>query len=209
MRRLTTSEFIERASKIHQNLYNYDKVEYVNGTTPVCIIDPEYGEFWQKPQNHLAGKGNPQRGRDKVRKLNAPCLETFVRKAQEVHGDLYDYSKVVYKGNKRKVLIIDPDYGEFWQTPSDHLSGNGNPERGLVSRADKRRHTLDEFISKAKEIHGDLYDYSLVDYINSNTKVLIIDPEFGEFWQTPASHLTGRGNPVRAVRELPELRVYN
>ena len=53
--------------------------------------------------------------------------------------------------------------------------------------------TNDEFIEKARKVHGDKYDYSKVKYINSRSKVCIICPEHGEFWQTPAKHLSGHG----------------
>ena len=52
------------------------------------------------------------------------------------------------------------------------------------------------FITKAKIKHGNKYDYSKVEYINSKTKVCIICPEHGEFWQTPKSHLKGDGCPI-------------
>ena len=56
-----------------------------------------------------------------------------------------------------------------------------------------RRLTTEEFIKKAKEVHGDKYDYSKVEYKNTSTKVCIICPEHGEFWQTPNEHLQGHG----------------
>lgn len=56
-----------------------------------------------------------------------------------------------------------------------------------------RKRTTEEFIQKAKEIHGDKYDYSKVNYINTDTKVCIICPEHGEFWQTPYHHLCSKG----------------
>lgn len=58
-----------------------------------------------------------------------------------------------------------------------------------------RRKTTDEFILEAKKKYGDKYDYSKVNYINCKTKVSIICPEHGEFWQTPHLHLNGRGCP--------------
>lgn len=56
-----------------------------------------------------------------------------------------------------------------------------------------RRLTRDEFIFKARKIHGNKYDYSKVDYINNSTDIIIICPEHGEFLQKPGSHLMGRG----------------
>ena len=55
--------------------------------------------------------------------------------------------------------------------------------------------TTDKFIKKAKTIHGNKYDYSKVKYVNNHTKVCIICPIHGEFWQTPMKHLIGRGCP--------------
>ena len=54
-----------------------------------------------------------------------------------------------------------------------------------------RKSTQEEFIAKAREVHGEKYDYSKVEYINNRTKVCIICPIHGEFWQTPSNHLHG------------------
>jgi hypothetical protein len=115
-----------------------------------------------------------------------------------VHGDLYDYSQTVYISSHRKLLIIDPEYGEFWQSPTSHLGGAGSPARNGGVKL-----TNSLFIKKAKEVHGDLYDYSRTEYINSKVKVLIIDPEYGEFWQDPSSHLQGVGCPRRTSNVTP------
>lgn len=56
-----------------------------------------------------------------------------------------------------------------------------------------RRKTTEEFILDAKRVHGNKYDYSKVEYINNETKVCIICPIHGEFWQTPNKHLLGKG----------------
>lgn len=54
--------------------------------------------------------------------------EEFIRRAREVHGKKYDYSKVEYKNCETKVCIICPKHGEFWQTPSKHLCDRGCPK---------------------------------------------------------------------------------
>lgn len=118
---------------------------------------------------------------------------TFIIKAREKHGDKYDYSKVSYVNSSTKVTIICPKHGEFEQTPENHLSGQGCPKCANDLTADRCRMTTEEFINKAREIHGNKYDYSKVEYINSQSKVCIICPEHGEFWQTPHGHLKGCG----------------
>ena len=121
-------------------------------------------------------------------------LSEWITKARIVHGDKYDYNKVVYLGNKNKVIIICPEHGEFMQTPSHHTNrGQGCPKCGKLSMALKQSISTDSFISKAKLIHKDKYDYSLVEYVNCKTKVTIICPIHGEFEQAPNNHLSGGG----------------
>ena len=123
--------------------------------------------------------------------------DEFIREAQSIHHNKYDYSKVEYVNNKTKVCIICPEHGEFSQTPSDHLNGKGCPQCAGNVRCDK-----DTFIEKAKRIHNDRYDYSKVEYVNAHTKVCIICPEHGEFWQTPNNHLNGNGCPLCKNRKI-------
>ena len=53
--------------------------------------------------------------------------------------------------------------------------------------------TTEEFIAKAKAVHGDRYDYSKVEYVGTKTKICIICKEHGEFLQSPKKHLLGQG----------------
>ena len=115
--------------------------------------------------------------------------EQFIEESINVHEDKYDYSKVVYNGAHTKVCIICKKCGnEFWQTPSHHLNGSNCPKCTFHYTK-----STQEFINDSKKIHGDKYDYSKVEYINSKTKVCIICPEHGEFWQLPTNHLQGKG----------------
>ena len=107
----------------------------------------------------------------------------FVNRGNEMHNNLYDYSHVVYKNMHTKVKIIDPEYGEFEQTPMGHIQhGQGHPLRGHKKAADKRRMSLTEFISLANKVHKNFYDYSKVEYKHCDKPVCIIDPDYGEFY---------------------------
>lgn len=127
-----------------------------------------------------------------MRKLS---IEEFIKKAQEVHGDKYDYSKVEYVNSRTKVCILCPKHGEFLQTPSEHIQGRGCP-----FCAGHKKYSLNEFIIKANHIHANKYSYSKVNYINNKTKVCIICPKHGDFWQKPNSHLSGAGCPICAQK---------
>ena len=184
-KRFTKEDFIERAKKVHGDKYDYSKVEYINSETKVCIICPIHGEFWQRPADHIRGVGcRFCYGNEKMSK------EIFIEKAKKIHGNKYDYSKVVYNGNKTKVCIICPIHGEFWQRPNDHLSGYACPYCG-----NNLKKTTEQFIDDARKVHGNKYDYSKTKYIDAHTKVCIICSKHGEFWQEPANHINGSNCP--------------
>lgn len=134
--------------------------------------------------------------------------EEFVKRAKEVHGEKYDYSKVEYVNNKTKVCIICPEHGEFWQDPYNHLKGVGCPVCGKNRQVQKRTKDTDWFISRAKEIHGNKYDYTLVDYINNHTKVCIICNDCGnKFMQYPNNHLRGIGCRFCKGKKISEKKI--
>ena len=192
-KKITKEEFIEKTRQVHGNKYDYSKVNYINNRTKVRITCPEHGEFWQTPHSHLSGCGCPECGKKIKSEKKKLTTEEFIKKAKEIHGDKYDYSKVEYKNCGVKVCIICPEHGEFRQKPYEHLSGCGCPECGKKIKSEKKKLTTEEFILKAKKVHGDKYDYSKVEYVNALTPVCIICSEHGEFWQKPSTHLSGNG----------------
>ena len=148
--------------------------------------------FEQLPREHLHGHGCQICAKSKYKDEK----QTFIEKAKLVHGNKYDYSKVEYINYHTKVCIICPIHGEFWKTPAKHLSAKqGCPKcnKDTQKTINFNGHTTEEWIEKAKKIHGNKYDYSKVKYVNSRTKVRIICPIHGEFLQFPSYHLEGYG----------------
>ena len=188
MKKLTTQEFIEKAYKVHGNKYDYSKVNYINSRSKVCIICPIHGEFFQIANEHLCGAECPKCGFEKRGKQRRSNTEEFVKKAIQIHGNIYNYSKVNYITSNEKVEIICPIHGSFWQTPSKHLCGRRCPKCFGTHRK-----TTDEFIKEAMQIHGNRYDYSETVYgKNINDPVKIICKIHGPFWQTPVHHINSK-----------------
>ena len=121
--------------------------------------------------------------------------EDFIRKAKEVHGEKYDYSKVEYVNPKTKVIIICPEHGEFLQH-YHHLCGVGCPK--CSGRGKSTTDIINEFIN----VHGNKYDYSKVKYVGNKTKLIIVCSKHGEFLQNAHNHLSGKGCPKCAGRGL-------
>lgn len=198
-RKYSTADFIARARIIHGDKYDYSAVQYLDSITPVRIICPDHGEFFQRPAMHLSGQGCKECGKKAVVSALSDNRESFIAKANKVHGTKYDYSLVEYQGSDKKVTIICPTHGTFEQTPHMHIRGNECPMCGRIKSDLNRRKGLDFFLQQAHDIHGDRYDYTKVQLTRRDRKVCIICPEHGEFWQTPDNHINQKqGCPICA-----------
>lgn len=119
--------------------------------------------------------------------------EEFIKRAKDVHGDKYDYSKVIYVQTKDYVTLICKIHGDFLTRAVNHIAGNGCLKCAKLSPRPLGRLTQKEFIDKAFKLHGTKYDYSKAEYITAKIKVKIICPIHGEFLQLPSKHLRGHG----------------
>jgi len=122
----STDEFIQKAKEIHGNKYDYSKVQYKNFNSKIVVVCPIHGEIMIPAGRFLKSKvGCPKCGYDTRFGRNAKTIESFIKDARDIHGDKYDYSKVIYKNSGVKVEIICSLHGIFLQSPRNHLSGNG------------------------------------------------------------------------------------
>lgn len=193
-KKLTTEEFIKRAKEIHGDKYDYSLVKLDGIYNKIKIICTKHGIFVQIPKSHLKGYKCYKCGQLKTNKNHTSNNEKFIKKAKEIHGNKYDYSLVEYKTAKTKIKIICQIHGIFEQLPSNHIHKTNTA--GCLICGGRKKLTTDEFIIKAKEMHGDKYDYSFVEYIKSNSRVKIICKKHGTFTQTPQKHLMDRGCPI-------------
>jgi hypothetical protein len=187
MKKMTIEEFIEKARKIHGDKYDYSLVEYKNNQTKIKIICPEHGIIEQTPNSHLRHKCF----KCSTDKLLSNKIE-FIEKARKIHGDKYDYSLVKYEGSHKKIKIICSIHGIFEQMPYTHLIGSGCNNCFAKNKCNSN----EEFIKKAKEVHGNKYDYSLIKYENVTKKMKIICEKHGPFEQSASYHLRGIGCPM-------------
>jgi Zn finger protein HypA/HybF involved in hydrogenase expression len=132
IKRLTTSEFIKKAKKIHGDKYNYLNVSYKTTHKRIPIVCKLHGTFYQTPNHHLNGSGCPLCGLITVNvKLRQP-QKIFIEKSNKIHKNKYDYSKVNYVNAHTKVTIVCLKHGSFFQRPLHHLVGVGCPKCSCV-----------------------------------------------------------------------------
>jgi len=124
-KKLTTEEFIGRATKVHNGRYTYDNAVYKNRSTKITITCKIHGDYQQRPGDHLNGFGCSECSGNS--KMNT---ERFIKKAREKFGNKLDYSKVNYKNNRTNITIGCPIHGEFDTTPQLLLRGHGCPKCG-------------------------------------------------------------------------------
>lgn len=182
---------------MHGDKYDYSKVEYTGKDNKVCIICPEHGEFWQIANNHMRGTGCPKCGVKKVSNSKYKDTDYFIRKAKELYGNKYDYSKSIYKGIKELITITCPIHGDFEIPAGNHLHGGcGCKKCSNALKGQYKKLNTEQFIEKANKVHNNFYNYDKVEYILSNKKVIITCPIHGDFEQTPNHHLNGEGCPI-------------
>ncbi len=191
----TKDSFISKAIEVHGDRYDYSLVEYIKSRIKVKIRCYKHGIFKQTPNKHLMEQGCPKCARE-LKHYNELTTESFIAKAKEIHGDKYDYSLVEYKKSRFKVKIICHKHGIFEQTPNNHLMKMKCIKCANEENGDKRRLTIQEFISRSIKVHGNKYDYSVSKYVDTHTKIKIKCPIHGIFKQLPLAHAPrGQGCP--------------
>ena len=199
--KLTKKQFMEKASKIHNDKYDYSKFKYINYKTKGIIICKTHGPFSQVAGEHLRGHGCSGCGIKNGQQKSTLTKKQFIEKARKTHNDKYDYSKSDYMGSNTKLTIICKIHGPFKQRADSHLYGNGCFKCGVKSAQQKSTLTTEEFINKASKVHNNKYDYSKFNYKNSLVNGIIICKIHGEFEQLPNNHLMGRGCPECGIEK--------
>jgi len=181
-KKITEDEMMTKCLEKHGDLYEYDFSEF-RKNKKIIINCKIHGKFKQNYYDHLKGCGCP-----KCSKVGKLTTREFIEKSIKKHGLMYEYSKVEYEKYETDVCIICKIHGEFKQTPHSHLRGRGCPFCGKDKTRKSNFKTNGEFLNKAKEAHGEKYEY-LEEYKNQKTKIKILCKKHGEFFQTPKYHL--------------------
>lgn len=184
-KKLSLEIFIERSMKIHGHRYDYSKAEYNGANAQIAIICKKHGLFYTQACTHMNGSNCNKCAYEES------CIQDFVKKAKKIHGNKYDYKLCDYKKSSLKIKIICKIHGVFEQYAHAHLSGMDCRKCAY----ENLKYTTEEFISQAKKVHKDRYDYSKVDYKYSLKHVKIQCKIHGIFEQYASSHLSGAGCP--------------
>ncbi len=206
----TKSEVIKEFIEHHGNFYNYNLVEYVNTNTKVIVICPKHGEFQITPNHHKNGVGC-RKCYDNNQKINKV---EFIKRSKILWGDLYDYSlfEELPPAGQMIKIICKRHKIVFSQEPRSHYRGHTGCIKCISLKLTgnektkgqyKTQNELNEdFIIRARTIHGDIYDYSKFIYQSTTTNGKIVCSKHGEFLQSPSNHLKGTKCPKCSIENL-------
>ena len=189
-----TDTFIEKASSIHNNKYNYNYAEYKNSITKIIITCPIHGNFEQTPANHLSGRGC-QKCQKRAVSSKPKSKDVYLEEAAFKHNNKYSYDLTNYQSLQSKITVICPIHGDFTVTANNHLRDSGCPQCAKLKRADAHRGSKTDFINRSLAKHSNKYVYDKVEYKTARLPVVITCPIHGDFEQTPDNHLKGCGCP--------------
>jgi hypothetical protein len=187
-------DFIRRAREKHGDKFTYIQESYTMQSSKFRFICPTHEEVQMTGVCHLKSvTGCPKCRFIQTAKSKTRGIDKFIEMCKAKHGEKYEYSNIgSYQNGKSVITIGCPTHGEFQQVASKHLMG-GCRKCADDLHASKSRKTLEEFVIDAQRIHGDRYEYSLVEYKNSKININIICKIHGVFTKIPSEHLNGQG----------------
>jgi hypothetical protein len=186
----TLESFIKKAREKHGfDTYDYSQTIYQPNPRKVNIICPRHGVFMIPAGSHISGQGCMQCARVNSGIRRCKRKEIVIALFWQIHGNCYDYSELPEVFTAREALPIRCTiHGIFMQPHYTHISGGGCPRCADAANGLRRRNTKEAFITKARTLYKDKYDYSQVVYKRGHQKVTILCPKHGPFQQEPFSH---------------------
>jgi Zn finger protein HypA/HybF involved in hydrogenase expression len=195
MSKISKEQLLADFKSAHGTRYLYTDVDYVNSHTKVKILCKKHGAFYQTPCNHKNGLGCPKCGHERTADSKRKDTARFIKAAQAVHGNIYEYACTKYAGNHKPIKIACPQHGVFEQLASAHLRGKGCFKCGVDARSDARRLARSEFIHRARAAHGRKYSYTRSNYTGMLEKLIVTCRIHGDFKQVASAHVLGSGCP--------------
>jgi hypothetical protein len=207
---ITEKDFLKRSKQKFKQQFDYSRMTYIDyykSINLVCTIHNK--SFNISPIKHIHNKtgGCPICGKERYNKARSMPLEKFIRLANEIHKNKYDYSKVDYRGIKHHVTIICPIHGEFIKSPMHHLAGQGCKLCSNEKKAKQHILPFETFEKRAKAIFGDRYDYKNCEYTRITAPITLVCSQHGKFTVNAKEHLNGQHCPLCRGISKGELQI--
>lgn len=189
LERTPKEEFIRRCNEVHNYKFDYSTIHnYKNLDEHITFICPIHGKITQNGRSHMKGSDCVKCSYEKRGKKLRGSFEDFLTQARGKFGDTYSYIENSFTKMSESIQFVCKQHGIMEQGVRAHLLGNGCVKCTFKSL----KGTTESFIKRAKEVHGDFYDYSKVNYIKNSKNVEIICKFHGSFFQRPNTHVDNK-----------------
>lgn len=186
---MTTDEFALKYKNKFGGDLDFSKSVYTRYDKKIVVTCPKHGDFEMTPHDLMRGKGCPYCGRERGHESKKLGLDKFIERANKIHNNKYDYSKVSFNKLSDKVDIICPVHGVFKQAANKHLLGRGCPVCANEKRSKRFSKGYESFVNESREKFGDKFSYDKAVYVNKNTPLIITCPIHGDVEVAPSTHL--------------------
>ena len=196
---IAVKDVIARFQDIHGDLYDYSLYKSWGGWHKIIEVKCKKHNghiFHPTPASHFYLKtGCDLCGNIQKSVKNLKPQEEFIRQAKIIHGDRFDYSKAIYKGDQKYLTIICDDHKEFDQRADHHLGGSGCTDCRDDQMREERSYSYEDFFLKANEEHLGIYEYIEETWEGYNDLITIVCPQkgHGEFTSIARNHAHGSG----------------
>jgi ssDNA-binding Zn-finger/Zn-ribbon topoisomerase 1 len=198
------SQFVREAREIHGNIYAYDEISYSGARKNMRIKCSSHSWFEQLPMVHLRGAGCSKCADRRTSEENKLTQPQYDEKLLAKYGGKISG---VYRGMHDASPANCQDHGNFTSTPFKLLyQKHGCPDCAFLAKQSGRLLQNGEILDRLKELYGDKYDYSQVDYKGSKKKITLICPLHGEFAKIASNVLAGEACPKCAYQESSQQR---
>ena len=188
-------EVLER--NLDKPQYDFSKFEYKRSSQKAIIVCRKHGDFLIRPGHFLAGHGCVKCAHERRVNLNASSTDEFLEKvlSRGLDNHNYDFSKLEYKRDNQKVIIVCRAHGDFLITPNNFLKGKGCSKCAHERIANLKTSSTKKFLLevKVRGLNKPQYDFSKFEYKHSRKKVIIVCRAHGDFLITPNNFLNGKG----------------
>ena len=191
-RRKSDEDLLRLAKKVHGDRYEYLKIVRGGERPVLTYICKEHGEVVQNINSHLMGSGCGLCA-DKFRGINSrPEEQAVIARARKIHGDRYEYAGVTFDG-KTMLTCICKIHGQFTVAATRHLMGYNCKRCAHSELGLSKRMPFEQFVARAKEVHGDAYVYEKLEYGEGAARIKYVCAKHGSYDQSAMAHLSGSG----------------
>lgn len=198
--------FLTEAQKVHGGDYDYRNVVWVNSGTSISVVCKAHGPFSITPKAHTGktAQGCKTCTQEKWGRDRKGTTEGFIEKSKQKYGDQFSYEGLDYTNWSTPVRMTCQKHDKDFQVmPQYHLQSGGCPVCAKRRRALSTSTPFSDFLLRAREAHGEVYEYDELTYKGIAKPVKILCQIHGWFEQVGYVHTRSKVGCPSCTSRIP------